>query len=1624
MPFTALASGPPRRGPGVPASALGPCTQPVRRPRKLLRAARTVLLAALVLAAGLAATPREAATAPSDKTARGLDAFLFVPGSAAPGSTLPVIALALGFPTLVTTTPLDGAEIVASWDPDTLDLQRTGAPVPAPVTVKTDEKGRATLSIAVPDGDPATLGLFVVIRANGKERQQTVRVERKRRDELELMLGDKRVVPGGFATAWALVRDVATGIPRANVKVEARLLEGNAERHRVEGTTDAGGTVALRIPIPRTREPSLSWQLVAREMTSQPDRAASATVELRTREETPGKPSMDATFDEPAVRPGARAAYRVRLHDASDEPVARTEVRVWTGPRNTNPPADEKGWLLASRPMTTTVDGEVRGELAAPAVVPAAGTDWKVVARAKVDGAEVKDETAVHVGRERASVRLVPEAGSVVPGVEQRLFLELAGEDARPLAGKYRVRGDGLDATVALDAHGQGEIIWKAPSGVGGFRGVGPCASDVAAAVKLEAADDVATRSLAGASMLGFDDTPLCVPVDRDAELLVRVEPPIARAGDKVHVSVRGAKGRGASVVATTDDGGRSVAAWAADGDAGVDLVVPAEASGLLHLDVAVPRKNDKALLASGAVLAVPGVLPEVTGKVIGGLAKPGATVTVEAVVSDGKGKGMPGTVAVVVIDRFGGGSLGGLHQLDTRGGLCASAGIESDRCSATLDPARAALPGIAPDIYARERVGSRRGNPGSPMRDPGEAVTEEAKKTFREVVHSLEGAVYEASSEPARLADVRRRQGAGWGFNPELLTLATAAMPTPPMTPGGEPIALADLISVDRQVTFDNVARRITRLKLYQVLQAIHDHRKSEGLLDPDEPALRDAGAMLRRLVRSGAITDAQLADPWGGRIQATKSQSQDGLPFLRPAPGWELRSPGPDGKLGNGDDVRDPFERVLDSATPYASAVDEDRIVDARLDMRVADATVDNWRALLEELTGTSLGGIELSGTGTGGSGSGQGFGSGSGRLGGMSRRSSAAPSGIAFWSGPRRTDASGVVRIEVPLGDIETTWRVGLIAVPDGARPAFSSTEVASKLPVSARVDLGARWVEGDRVGAAIIFKNRTAAPVEATLSVRATGGVVLDGASPTRATIPAQGSTTVRIPLRGARPGKGALVVRTSAPGVDSDELTHEVEIERAGEELVVSRAALIESSEVDLGPALEREGLVGLGPATLVLERADAGVLRAAVDSLDPDDLVGDADLADAADVGRRVAVWATARFGEKSALVEQATRLGTEAIGRLVGIAADRRGHAYPSVQRAARWAEPDGKKVLGAVDDCPKEGVTMALPRESAIDLLDAEPALETGAMKPCWGAYVGNLLTELQKEESPARTARAIASLAERRHRAEDVRVLTTRLASLVGLRASGAIALDDPSRATRSLVYSALLRAPPRTLVADRGVLVAWLLVQRDARGGFGSSTATRAAVRALLAPGGALDEEGVARAVVSIDGDERRIDVATGKPQRIALAPQTTSVTVDGDGSAVFARVERRFLRPFRSPSTSSDASLAIAVRWPQPKVGDAAPVRVIVSQTGSGKRLVDVRVPLPPGAHLAAPVGEVREVQGHLLWRTVVGDTESFVEVPVRFDLAVRATIAEATISDARGGGEPARAPARPFVVTP
>jgi hypothetical protein len=1070
-----------------------------------------------------------------------------------------------------------------------------------------------------------------------------------------------------------------------------------------------------------------------------------------------------------------------------------------------------------------------------------------------------------------------------------------------------------------------------------------------------------------------------------------------------------------------SDDHGQAASVWMEDGEKGADVELPIGAPGVWTFTAASPSPSRPARVAAGSLVVLPKVLPRLLAKVAGGRATPGGAVDVDVDLDDGKGRGLPGTVAAVVVDLHGGGSVWGIWQMDTRQSICFKLGVDEARCQRFVegDPAL--------DALRRGLLGARIGSPLQPEVDPGGSAREAITKTFGEVIHSLEGAVYEASGSVERLPDLRRRgPRGGYVWNPELMTLVTAAMSAPPQTPGGETLSLADLVAMDPQVTFDNVARRITRLKLFYVLQQVRTYRR-ERQLDPGEPVFKDPNALLRRMVREGRIGEDMLLDPWGGTLQFVPAPGPP-LPFLTVVHGFELRAPGPDGRVGTGDDVKDPFERVLKSGTPYAQAMGEDRIVDARFDMEVGEATVAGWQSLLEELTGKQLGSIGTIGHGAG-TGSGQGFGSGHGRLGGshQTRGSTGLSTGVAWWSPPQRTDARGHVRFHVPLGDAETTWGITLVGVPDGAPVATGWVEVPVALPLSARVDAGVTWIEGDDVDVAVTLRNRTAKPVRATVTAEASGAAELvdPKAAAHAVDVPAGGTALARVPVRAPKPGRADLRVVVRAPDLPDDVLSHTWEVLPAGEPTDLTRAQWVEGKatlEAVLGDRrlADRDTPARLsGTPRVVLERGLDRPLAAALEAMEPDRL-GSADaLVDAIEVATRIRRWATVKQGDGSPLAARAAEIVGRARGRLAVFGAGE----WVVKSRLHTWVPREKGEPAPRVE-CPPTDAH----GDRQIPGLDAEPVPEGGSALACWDALVSSAVESATGGGDPVTLARAFLALAEHPHRAALAATLVDRLREKVSLRPSGAISLpeaDAKDRASRAIVFAALLRGvrsgSPSPAPSDR--LAAWIGVQRDADGGYGSALATREVVRALLEAG--LEEQGTSRVRVTAGSMRREVEVPPSARVEVTLDPADVSVRLDVQGPGVIARLERPVIRLWSRPPPSPESPLHLDVTWPaDARAGMKSVVSVTVRHTRGKRTEVDVRLPLPPGASLAERVNGVRQVQGALAIRRALDGSglATQIDLPVRFALAGRTTVPEARISVAHEEVPRAVAPARPLVV--
>jgi hypothetical protein len=1617
--------------------------------------------------------------APADRAARGLDLFVHAPGTAVAGSSLTVQVRVFGFATVSTPVPLPAAEIEAAWDPEfNSSLGALAVALPPPVSARADAAGLARLDVPVPTG-AGPLELLLSARLGGHQRTREIEVSRLAARQIELRVSDGAVVPGGAVEAWAFVRDAASGQPIAGAPVDVQLLEEKVGRFSQRLLTDRAGMVAARVPVPFTDNPDWRWTLVA---SAAPEGGAAVTAEreLRVREETPGAPTLRVRWADASAPPGARASFSIEARDAAGADVAGLPVRYWLGPPGTKAPADDKTWARLSTEVVTDLDGRISVGAETPATIPRRGGVLTVVAKAAIEGHPVDAQATLALEAPRPVLDVVPEYGALMPGVAQRLFVH-ATYGGRPLSTALALEGHGLATRIQTNARGWGEAIWNVPRDVGATvpgSAQSDCAGSVAATVRI--------RPLA---MPGSEAHPqpfaACVTVDREAVAAVRPARPVVRAGDALDVrAVRGRPGPGAgpdlgstSVILAAPGGGPAAGAWLGAPERGGTLQVPARDRGVCTLSAAGttlrPRARAPAVepdgdgdgtdesaseawsdedgaagrggrrrVIPGSVLVLPRVLPVLTAKRAAGSGSAGShTVEIDADLGDGHGAPLTGSIGAVVIDAHGGGHPAGLLGLDTRRALAAELGVAAEDADAFLE---------GDGRYDLERwaalAGVRASNLDAAV-DPVASVEAGIDAAFKTIVRSLEGAVYESSGDPERLRDVRVATAAGFALNPEMLTLSTEAISDPPLTPGGEPWRLADLMTIDRQVNYDNVARRVTRLKLFRVLSAVRGFIY-ENKLGLDEPALSDPNALLRRLVRRNTIQPADLLDPWGHGLSFVRAPGAR-IPFLSILPGFRLQSAGPDGRFGTADDVRDPFQRVLRSRTPYGRAVREDEIVDARWDMRVGDDTVDAWKQTLEKLTGQKLGDVEDS-YGSGGLGSvagGSGYGSGHGGLGGR-RESHGIDVGPSAWLPPVRTDDRGHVHLVVPLRDAETTWQIVLVAVPDQGSPAVTSLDVPVSSPLSLSVTSGASWIAGDEVAVALAIRNRTDHAVSAALRVTPSGVVALaDAKGPGRAVaVAARSTASVFVRLRARAAGAAALDASVTAPGLPDDSVRHEWAVRPAGEASLASNAFWVERGATVATPPLG-DGVAPTGPARLVLERGIEPALAGALASLRAERLVGLRGFADALEVFGRVRSWAIVRGGETDPLAARAAELAEQALARKPDPAQAKRTAELdrPLAARVHLWeaaaTRSVGKEAAASArppagkGDCPPSG---ELSLAARLDWLEVAPPASRGTERSCWTAFLASASQQLAATSDPVVLARAVNALRDGAGQAMVAGALADRLRAAVPVRPDGTVVLPAAAedRASRSIVMAALVRAAKlgrADAAASSGAarLVTRLLVDRDAAGGYGSAQATCIVVRALLDAAPTDGKPTVVRwtelAPGGRDGATGRTEVAAQRPVTIPLSAAAVGVRVDASSPGVVARVERPVLRSLLRPPDPTQSPLHVQVDAPGTLEARGTAVLHLGLRHDLGRSAtVMVRLPLPPGVSLAEPVDGVRQVQGALYLRTTL-DADPLPRVfsiPLRFALAGSVLLPEATARIDDEELPAAYAPARPIVIQP
>lgn len=356
--------------------------------------------------------------------------------------------------------------------------------------------------------------------------------------------------------------------------------------------------------------------------------------------------------------------------------------------------------------------------------------------------------------------------------------------------------------------------------------------------------------------------------------------------------------------------------------------------------------------------------------------------------------------------------------------------------------------------------------------------------------------AIVEAARAGVSELALGKRTSRGWVFHPRVVAHLVRAKKLPrgsERDPWNRPVLGAQLPTFDANLVFATLAKEAARAKVDALYELLEKHRKTlrlarraiKGFTREQQPIILPSN-LLVRLARRKDVKKHLFVDPWGQRLRLVRHRR-----LLLIHGDWttqdELLSLGPDGRLGTADDVR----------TEHAT-------------QRIGP------RGLKGALCSAGICGQACDACGYSGRGSG-------GMLGGRYARAPRVVAGRAMvggslggrhgdregprvrsrfpetllWKPEVLTDARGRARVDIPLADSITTWR--LFANASTQQGLFGRTALDLRVfqPFFADVDLPSNLTVGDRLELPVTVSNYRKKPLSVTLVLNPQRWLKLDG-----------------------------------------------------------------------------------------------------------------------------------------------------------------------------------------------------------------------------------------------------------------------------------------------------------------------------------------------------------------------------------------------------------------------------------------------------------------------------------------------------------------------------------------------
>jgi uncharacterized protein YfaS (alpha-2-macroglobulin family) len=339
---------------------------------------------------------------------------------------------------------------------------------------------------------------------------------------------------------------------------------------------------------------------------------------------TNGKPKLD-------YRPGDRVTGTVRANYFFGKPVDRAAITVKASS------ADVAVFDVASASGKTDADGVYHFDLKLPSYFagrPLSQGAARALVEAKVtdsaDHAETRGEP-ITISESAMLLTAVPEGGSLVPNIENQVYLLASYPDGTPATAALTVAVPGArDQHATTDSSGVAVIRLNPGSGLDSLR--------------IEADDHHGNRVTATAPLETRSG---------DDQILLRTSRAVLRAGDRLQLTVLSTRAQGTAYVDIVRNG-QTILTRDLDlthGHADLDLPITPEMAGTLDIDAYLFGRNAQPVADHRLVFVHPADELKIETTTDAALYKPGSDARISFHVTNASGQGVSAALGLQIVD-------------------------------------------------------------------------------------------------------------------------------------------------------------------------------------------------------------------------------------------------------------------------------------------------------------------------------------------------------------------------------------------------------------------------------------------------------------------------------------------------------------------------------------------------------------------------------------------------------------------------------------------------------------------------------------------------------------------------------------------------------------------------------------------------------------------------------------------------------------------------------------------------------------------------------------------------------------------------------------------------------------